>query len=93
VLTLFADLTPAAAVALGLVPLGVFAFVLAFAPANSAYFDPRRFDESVRALPVLLVVGPALADVRRFARLSLRDAAISAAALLMLVSPAPEGAR
>lgn len=84
-ITFFAGLTPASAMSLGLVPLGVFGVVLAFAPANAAYFDPHRADESDRAIPVLLVVGPALYDVRRALKLlalhvaQIRDRALLAA--------------
>lgn len=82
-ITFFAGLTPASAMALGLVPLGVFGVVLAFAQANAAYFDPRRADESHRAIPLLLVVGPALYDVRRvFKRLALHAAQIRTRARL-----------
>jgi hypothetical protein len=83
-----AGLTPAAAVSLGLVSVGVFGVVLAFAYANAAYFDPRRFDESDRAVPVLLVVGPVLGNVRR----SVRDVALDAAALILLLTTSPKGA-
>ncbi|MGW3144896.1 hypothetical protein ACWDG1_09480 [Streptomyces sp. NPDC001177] len=73
---------------LGVSVVGAFGLVLAFAGSNRAYFDLRRVDESPRAVPVLLVVGPALCDARSFVRLCVRDAAISLAALLMLLSPA-----
>lgn len=93
-LTLLSDLTVPAAVSLGLIPVGALVFVLAFADANLAYFDPRRADESDRAVPVLLVVGPVLAvcrefaaGARRYAVLSLREAALTVAALLILTIP------
>lgn len=67
---------------------------LAFASANLAYFDPRRADESARALPVLIVVGPALYDARR-ARKQLRDrarhAALGVAISVVLHLTAPKG--
>jgi len=84
VLTFLADLTPAAAVSLGLIPVGVIGFVLAFAPANAAYFDPRRADEVALALPLLIAVGP-----RWFA---IRETALDAAALLILLTTSPKGA-
>lgn len=66
-------------------------------------FDPRpavsRAIESGRLDAVLVVVANAKYDVREFAAdarqlavLSLRDAAFTAAALLALLLPAPEGA-
>ncbi|MFI5687833.1 hypothetical protein [Streptomyces sp. NPDC051636] len=62
--------------------------------ADLADFDPRpamsRLVESGRLDPLLVAVANVWHDVR----LSLREAAVSAAALLMLLSPAsPEGAR
>lgn len=78
----------AAALSLGLSAIGLIALALAFADANLAYFDPRRADESDRAVPVLLIVGPALHDVRR----PLRDALLDAAALLILLTTSPKGA-
>lgn len=78
----------AAALSLGLSAIALIALAVAFADANLAYFDPRRADESDRAVPVLLVVGPALHDVRR----SLRDALLDAAALLILLTTSPKGA-
>lgn len=67
--------------------------------ADPADFDPRpvvwRLVESGRLDPLLIAVAAvkadvreALADARQFARLSLRDAAISLAALLALLLPA-----
>lgn len=77
-----------ACVSLGVSAVGVIGLVLAFAQANAAYFDPRRADESARALPVLLVVGPALHTVRA----AVRDAVLDAAALLLLLTTSPKGA-
>ena len=71
----------AAAGSLGLSAVGLIAFALAFADAD---FDPRpavsRVVESGRVDPLLVAVAGA--------RLSVRDAAISLAALLMLLNPA-----
>lgn len=83
-LTFLAGLTPAAAVSLGLIPVGVIGFVLAFAPANLAYFDPRRCDESDLARPLLVAFGPVWFAVRE----AIRDAA----ALLILLTTRPKGA-
>jgi hypothetical protein len=87
---------------LGLVAIGVIALVLPFAQANAAYFDPRRCDESARAVPVLLVVGPLLYDARqlpsrfadgaRTAAAASREAFRDAAALLILLTTSPKGA-
>ncbi|WP_406444430.1 hypothetical protein OHB14_36420 [Streptomyces sp. NBC_01613] len=86
-LTFLSDLTPASAIALGLVPVGLIGVTLAFAQANAAYFDPRRADESARTIPVLLVVGPALYDARRAClRLTLHAAQIRDRARLALVA-------
>lgn len=71
--------------------------------ADFADFDPRpavsRAIESGRLDVVLIAVANARYDVREFvtdarqlAALSLRDAAFTAAALLALLLPAPEGA-
>lgn len=78
----------AAVLSLGLSAASLIALVLAFADASLAYFDPRRADESERAVPVLLVVGPALYAVRR----PLCDAVLDAAALLILLTTSPKGA-
>lgn len=78
----------AAAGFLGLSAIGVIALAAAFADTNLAYFDPRRVDESERAIPVLLLVGPALYDVRR----SLVDAGRDVAALVILLTTSPKGA-
>lgn len=75
------------ALCLGASAVALIALVLAFAPANAAYFDPRRADESERVVPVLLVVGPALHDVRQAARRALRGTAVTVAALLSLTIP------
>lgn len=87
-LTFLADLTPAAAVSLGLVPVGAIWLALAFADADPHDFDPRpvmrRLAESGRIDPLLLVVGPALVAVRETAR--------DAAALLILLTTRPQGA-
>lgn len=68
-----------------------------FVDADLADFDPRpavsRTVESGRVDALLVAVGPALYAVRQAARLSLRDAAVSAAALLALLLPAPEATR
>lgn len=78
----------AAAGSVGLFAIGLIALPLAFVDANLAYFDPRRADESERALPILLAVGPALYDVRR----SLVDTSRDVAALLILLTTSPKGA-
>jgi hypothetical protein len=95
---LLADLTPAAAVFLGVSAAGVVSIpALLFADAVAADFDPRpvvrRAIESGRYDPVLITVGPMKADARRAAaraRRIPRDAAISAAALLALLTT-PKG--
>lgn len=74
----------ASALSLGMAAVALIALVLAFAPANLAYFDLRRADESPRALPVLVTVANA-----RY-RLSRRDNALLLAGLLALFSPVPE---
>ena len=76
---------------LGLASIGLIALALAFAPANAAYFDPRRVDESGRAIPVLLVVGPLLHDARQLLHAS-REFGRDAAALLILLCTSPKGA-
>jgi len=81
----------AAAGSLGLVAIGVFGLVLPFAQANAAYFDPRRCDESDRALPVLIAVANALYGVRAVAG-GFREFGRDAAALLILLTTAPKGA-
>ena len=104
-LTVFADLTPESAVFLGLVPVGAIGFVLAFAGADAAYFDPRpwlsRAARSEVVYPLLREFDSARHASREafredvvYARLTLREAAITAAALLALLIPtSPEGAR
>jgi hypothetical protein len=75
-------LTPASAVFLGLIPVGVLGLVLAFAPANAAYFDRRPELGSAR--------DRALVEAVR-AKSAPRQLAVAAAALLMLLtSSAPE---
>lgn len=80
----------------------VFYFLLV--DAKRSDFDPRpsvrRIVESGRLDPLLIAAGPALADcrdavadARTFARLTLRDAALSVAALLTLLTPSPEVTR
>lgn len=103
-LTFLADLTPAQAVCLGVSAAGVVALpALLFADATVADFDPRpavsRLVESGRVDALLVVVGPAKRDacelasaVALDARLSLRHAAVTAAALAALLLPATEGA-
>lgn len=103
-LTLLADLSPAGAVCLGVSAAGVVSIpALLFADADPSDFDPRpavsRLVESGRVDALLVVVGPAKRDVRELAaavaldaRLSLRHAAVTAAALAALLLPATEGA-
>ena len=95
---LLADLTPASAVCLGVSAAGVVSIpALLFADAVAADFDPRpalsRAVEFGRFDPLLVAVGPMKADARRAAaraRRIPRDAAISAAALLALLTT-PKG--
>jgi len=88
VLTFLADLTPASAVSLGLIPVGAIWLALAFADADPRDFDPRpalaRLVESGHIDPLLLIVGPVLLAVRETAR--------DAAALLILLTTSPKGA-
>jgi hypothetical protein len=90
VLTLFADLTPAGAVCLGVSAAGLVAIpALLFADAELADFDPRhalrRALESPAADRVLIELTNA--------RYAPRDAAITVAALLMLLTVSPEATR
>ena len=73
-----------AALSLGVSGVALIAFALSFAGANLAYFDPRRWDESDRMVPLLIAVGPVLVAVREAAR--------DAAALLILLTTSPKGA-
>lgn len=68
-LTLFADVTPAGAVFLGVSAAGLVAIpALLFADAHRSDFDPRpavrRAVESGRYDALLIAVGPALHDTR-----------------------------
>ncbi|MBD9700717.1 hypothetical protein IHE56_01135 [Streptomyces sp. ID01-12c] len=105
-LTVFADVTPLAAVFLGVGMAGLVSIpALLFADAHRSDFDPRpagrRATESGRLDALLTTAANARYDVRELtgglvldARLSLRHAAVTAAALLALLLPAsPEGAR
>jgi hypothetical protein len=80
----------AAVLSLGLVPVGAIGFALAFAGTDLAYFDPRpalrRAIESGRVDPVLCAVANAKHDARE----KTRQAALSAAVLLLLLT-APKG--
>lgn len=62
-----------------------------------ADIDPRpalvRLVESGRVDALLVAVGPVLHDARQLARLSLRDVAVSVAALLAFLLPAAGGTR
>lgn len=97
-LTLLADLTPASAVCLGVSAAGVVALpALLFADATVADFDPRpavrRTVESGHYDAALVTVANARHDAHRAAacaRRIPRDAAISAAALLALLTT-PKG--
>lgn len=104
-LTLLADLTPTGAVFLGVgtyaAPLVPF-YLFVDGDTRATDFDPRpavrRAVESGRFDALLIAVGPALHDTRRAcrtvaerARRAPRDAAITVAALLMLLT-SPEGA-
>jgi hypothetical protein len=103
-LTVFADVTPLGAIFLGLVPVGAIWFVLAFAGADAAYFDPRpllaRAARAEAVYPLLREFDNARHASREalredviYARLTLRETAITAAALLALLIPtSPEGA-
>lgn len=80
----------AAAGSLGLSAIALIALALAFADADPADFDPRpavrRAIDSGRIDPALVAITSA--------RHAARDAAISTAALLMLLAPAsPEATR
>lgn len=89
----------AAALCLGLAVWGVGAAAIWLtAEAERSDFDPRpalrRALESGHFDRLLIVVGPVLHDARRVVRLSLRDAAVSVAALLTLLNPTtPESLR
>jgi hypothetical protein len=74
----------ASVLSLGLVPVGAIWFALAFAGADVEYFDPR---------PLLGRAGDRLLVEAVNARLSVRDAAITAAALLALLTVTPGDAR
>lgn len=85
------------ALSVGQMALGALGFSMSFVDADLADFDPRpavrRAIESGRYDPVLITVGPMKADARRAAaraRHIPRDAAISAAALLALLTT-PKG--
>jgi hypothetical protein len=67
---------------LGLVPVGVIGFALAFAEADAGYFDPR---------PALLAARDRLLVELVRVRPVIRDTALAAAALLFLLT-APNGA-
>ncbi|MDT0387877.1 hypothetical protein [Streptomyces dubilierae] len=91
----------ASAGSLGLSAIALVALAVAFADAEPADFDPRpavrRAIESGRLDPALIAVVNARHAARNTAgrvRRAPRDAAITAAALLMLLAPAsPESAR
>lgn len=78
----------AAAGSLGVSAISVIALAMAFVDADADYFDPRyqlaRLVESGVVDPLLIVVGPAWVAVR--------DAALDAAALLILLTTKPQGA-
>lgn len=78
----------AASLSLGLVPVGAIWFVLAFAGADLAYFDPRpllaRVIRSEAVYPLLREW-----DIARHAS---REALRDAAALLLLLTTSPKGA-
>lgn len=89
----------AAAGSLGVSAISLIGLAMAFADADLAYFDPRpaaaRVVASRPACWVLNEVSKAHADVRElagearlYAALSLRETAVSAAALLALLVPA-----
>lgn len=79
----------AASVSLGTSAVALIGLALCFADADLADFDPRpalaRLVESGRVDVLLLAVANA--------RLALRDAALTAAALLAVLLPAPEATR
>jgi ABC-type phosphate transport system auxiliary subunit len=79
----------AAAGSLGLSAIGLIALALAFADADLAYFDPRRLLDTDLGGRLLVEIARAKHTVRDASR----DAAVSAAALLMLLTAAPESAR
>lgn len=74
----------ASVLSLGVSAISLIAFALAFAPADVEYFDPR---------PLLGRAGDRLLVEALNARLALRDAAITAAALLALLTVTPGDAR
>jgi hypothetical protein len=67
---------------LGLVPVGVIGFAVAFAETDAGYFDPR---------PALLAAWDRLLVESVRARHAMRAAALTAAALLLILA-APNGA-
>ncbi len=106
-LTLLADLTPTGAVFLGVgtyaAPLVPF-YLFVDGDTRATDFDPRpavrRAVESGRFDALLIAVGPALHDARNAGRAAVerarhapRDAAITVAALLMLLTITPGGTR
>jgi hypothetical protein len=74
----------ASVLSLGVSAISLIWFALAFAPADLAYFDPR---------PLLGRAGDRLLVEAVNARLTLRDAAITCAALLALLTVRPEALR
>lgn len=85
----------AAFLSLGLVPVGALMLLLAFAQANAAYFDLHRADESERAIPVLIAMGPGLYTARaraRQARDRARVAAVDGLLGLLLLFNSQNGA-
>lgn len=84
----------AAAGSLGVSAISLIGLVLAFADADLAYFDPRpllgvaRDRVLVGAVNARLDVREMAAETGLYVRLSLRELAVSAAALLALLAPA-----
>lgn len=88
----------------GVSAISVIALAMAFVDADAAYFDPRPAVRRALVSPavcwLLNEVSKAHADVRElagearlFARLSLREAALTAAALLALLTITPGATR
>jgi ABC-type phosphate transport system auxiliary subunit len=77
---------------LGVSAISLIGLALAFADADLAYFDPRPLLARVGDR-VLVQVGPRQAAARKTVVLSLRDAAITAAAFLALLTITPGATR
>jgi hypothetical protein len=74
----------ASALSLGVSAISLIAFALAFADADASYFDPR---------PLLLAVWDRLLVELVRARHTVRDVALTAAALLLILTAPSEASR